>query len=138
TVLGVPSIALSQLYEDVGEPLWETAEAHAPALIAKLAEAGWPKNTLININFPHMAPDKVKGIRICPQGKRRVTVALTPRLDVKNRPYYWIGGERDNTADREGVDVDLLHKGYITVTPLEMDLTDYPAMEHLRTACQLS
>ena len=138
TILHVPSIALSQLFEDGSEPFWETAQTHAPNLIKKLSAAGWPRNTLINLNFPHCAPHEVKGIRVCPQGKRKVSVALTPRIDVKGRPYYWIGGERDNTADKPGVDVELLHAGYITVTPLNLDLTDYPTMDHLRSACQLS
>lgn len=138
TILGVPSIALSQLTEDGTEPFWDTAQAHAPGLIKKLSAAGWPRNTLINLNFPHCAPDAVKGIRVCPQGKRKVSVALTPRMDVKGRPYYWIGGERDNTPDKPGVDVELLHQGYITITPLNLDLTDYPTMDHLRAACQLS
>jgi len=138
TILGVPSIALSQLVEDGTEPYWETAQTHAPDLIKKLVAAGWPRNTLININFPHCPPDKVKGIRVCPQGKRKVSVALTPRLDVKGRPYYWIGGERDNTPDKAGVDIDFLHNGYITVTPLILDLTDYPTIDHLRAACQPS
>lgn len=139
TLLGVPSIALSQLFEDnSGEPIWETTQAHAPALIKKLAAAGWPRNTLINLNFPNCKPDEVKGIRVCPQGKRKVSVALTPRLDVKGRPYYWIGGERDNTADKPGVDVELLHNGYITVTPLNLDMTDYATIEHIRSSCQLT
>ncbi len=137
TILNVPSIALSLLTEDGEEPHWQTAQSHAPALIKKLSAAGWPRNTLININFPNCPPDAVKGIRVCPQGKRKVNVALTTRLDVKGRPYYWIGGDRDNTADRPGVDVELLGEGYITVTPLDMDLTDHATMAHLRSACQL-
>ena len=135
TVLEVPSIALSQLTEDGAEIDWETAEKFAPALIMQLISAGWPVNTLININFPKCKPEKVKGIRVCPQGKRRVSVALSERFDPKGRQYFWIGGERDNTADRPGVDVDLLHKGYITVTPLCMDMTDYKTLDHITKAC---
>ena len=135
TILGVPSIALSQLFEDGEKIHWDTAEKHGPALIKKLMKAGWPKGTLININFPDVAPGKVKGIRVSPQGKRRVSVGLVGRKDLRGRPYYWIGGERDNTAERANTDVDLLHKGYITVTPLTMDLTDYPTLERLRETC---
>jgi 5'-nucleotidase len=134
TNLEVPSIALSLLCGDQGEARWTTAEQHAPALIKKLVKAGWPKNTLININFPDCAPDKVKGIRYCAQGKRLVNVSLSSRVDPKGRPYYWLGGERDNTADRPGVDIDLLDQDFITVTPLGMDLTDYRTLERLRKA----
>lgn len=134
TVLGVPSMALSQLCEDRDNPRWEVAEKFAPKIISALVDAGWPANNLININFPDCAPDEVKDICLCPQGKRNVGVALTGRMDVKNRPYFWIGGERDNTADRPGVDIDLLYSGYVTITPLCMDLTDYKTMEDLRPA----
>lgn len=131
TVLGIPSIALSQLFGDREKIQWATAEKFAPDLIKKIVSAGWPKNTLINLNFPDCAPSKVKGVKVCPQGKRRVNVALTGRIDPKGRPYYWIGGERDNTSDRPGVDVDFLYKGYITVTPLHMDMTDYKTLDAL-------
>ena len=131
TILNVPSIALSQLCADREKAVWKTAEKHAPALIKKLVAMGWPANTLININFPDCAPGKVKGIRVCPQGKRRVSVALSERVDPKGRPYFWLGGDRDNTANKPGVDIDFLHTGYITITPLCMDLTDHSTMERM-------
>ena len=134
TVLGIPSVALSQQCEDRDNPKWDVAKKYAPKLIAALIDAGWPKDTLMNLNFPDIAPAKVKGVHLCPQGKRRVGVALTGRLDVKGRPYYWLGGERDNTADRPGVDIDLLYKGHVTITPLRLDLTDYKTLEALRPA----
>jgi len=132
TILHVPSIALSQLTEGRAEVNWKTAEKHAPALIKKLVAGGWPAGILININFPDCAPAKVKGIRLCPQGKRRVGVALSERVDPKGRPYFWLGGDRDNTANKPGVDIDFLHKGYITITPLCLDLTDYKTMEKMQ------
>ena len=131
-ILDVPSMALSLLCDDREKIHWPTAQRHAPALIRKLAAAGWPKNSLININFPDCPPGKVKGVRVCPQGKRQVSVALSERIDPKGRPYFWIGGERENTPDRPGVDIDLLEKGYITVTPLCMDLTDHKTAEKIR------
>ena len=87
TLLGVPSMALSQA--GINEKLhWLTAERHAPALIKKLMALQWPGNTLININFPDCPPAGVKGIRVCPQGKRVVNVALSERLDPKGRPLF--------------------------------------------------
>jgi 5'-nucleotidase len=134
TVLGVPSIALSQLIEDGSTIHWETARAHAPALIEKIVEQGWPQGSLININFPNVPKEAINGTRFCPQGKRRVSVGLAGRKDLRDRPYYWIGGERDNTAEKAGTDVDLLHKGYVTITSLSMDMTDYQTLENLRSA----
>ena len=132
TLLDVPSIALSLLYDDPEKIHWQTAEQHAPELIKKLVATGWPKDTFINLNFPDCAPDAVKGTSVCPQGKRLVSVKLSERVDPKGRPYFWIGGAREDTPDREGVDIDWLNKGYITVTPLRMDMTDYKTMEALR------
>ena len=134
TILGVPSIALSLLTTDSGAPYWNTAEAYAVKLIPLLLKQGWPAGTFINLNFPNCSPDKVKGVRVCPQGRRRVGVSLLGRVDPKGRPYYWIGGERDNTADTPGVDVDLLHQDYVTVTPIRMDMTDYTTLERLAGA----
>lgn len=139
TILGVPSIALSQLMEDrVAEVNWATAEKHAPALIQQLLKHGWPAGTLMNINFPDCTPGKVKGIRLCPQGKRRVGVSLSERMDPKGRQYFWLGGDRDNTPDRPGVDIDFLHKGYITVTPLCLDLTDHSTLKRMEQDLNLS
>lgn len=136
-LLGVPSIALSQLLED-GEPIhWDTAKTHAPAIIKALIEQGWPKGTLVNINFPNCPSHKVKGTQICPQGKRRVNVGMAARKDLRGRPYYWIGGERDNTAEVAKTDVDLLHKDHITITPLSMDMTDYQTLDKLKSAVTL-
>lgn len=134
TILGVPSIALSQLFDDRENVPWQTAERFAPALIRRLLKTGWPKGTFININFPNCAPGKVKGVRICPQGKRLVNVALSERVDPKGRPYFWIGGERNDKADRNDVDITLLGRGYITVTPVSMDMTDHKTMAQLEIA----
>ncbi|MFW0777210.1 MAG: 5'/3'-nucleotidase SurE [Rickettsiales bacterium] len=136
TNLDVPAIALSQTCNDSDPVQWKTAEKFAPDLIKKLVKQGWPKGTFININFPACVPSKVKGVRVCPQGKRIVNVNLTGRMDPKNRPYYWLGGERDNKADRKGVDVDFLYKDYITITPISMDMTDYDALKFIAKAVE--
>ena len=131
-MLEVPAIALSQLCDDREQIYWETAEKYAPGLIKKLLEKGWPISSFINLNFPDCAPDKVKGVRACPQGKRRMSVNLTGRVDPKKRPYFWIGGERDNTTERKDVDVAFLFDDYVTVTPIGMDFTDYKTLDALK------
>jgi len=132
-MLGVRSIALSQLYEDPEQIHWETAQTLAPALIKQLLALQWEQNILMNINFPDCAPADVKGTRSCRQGKRLVNIALTQRLDPKARPYYWLGGDRDHATGSQDSDVDFLHSGYVTVTPLMLDLTSYTMLEGLRS-----
>jgi 5'-nucleotidase len=147
TLLEIPSIALSsaltvkdpsrQTPPQMGEPErmahWDTPRRYAPDLIKKLLEIGWPAGNLININFPALLPDAVKGIRICPQGRRKIGEKLEKRHDPKGRAYYWIGGPSpDPYDDMPGADYMQLQKGYITVTPLQLDLTNYRALEEIR------
>lgn len=129
--LDVPSIALSLLGNDLGKMNWETAEKNAPGLIKKLIATGWADNTLININFPDCLPGKVQGVKVCQQGKRIVNIKLSERKDPRGRPYFWLGGDRDNTPEKTGVDIDYLHANYITITPIGMDLTDYKSMQKI-------
>jgi 5'-nucleotidase len=78
----------------------------------------------------------VKGVRVCPQGKRKMAVGLYERVDPKGRPYYWIGGAREDASDNPQSDIALLQQGFITVTPLCLDLTDYKIMDHIEAACR--
>ncbi|MDX2074583.1 MAG: 5'/3'-nucleotidase SurE [Alphaproteobacteria bacterium] len=130
-ILGVPSVALSLLYEDPEKIQWQTAEKHAPGIIKTLLKKPWPKDTLINLNFPDCTASKVKGVKVCAQGKRVMNIKLGERVDPKGRPYYWLGGERDNTPEKPNVDLDFLSKGFITVTPIGMDMTDYQTLSVL-------
>jgi 5'-nucleotidase len=131
TILNVPSIALSLLCNGSEKIHWDTAEKKAPALIKKLIAIGWADNTLINMNFPDCVASKVRGVKVCSQGKRIVNIKLSERADPKGRPYFWLGGERDNTPEKTGVDIDYLHNDYITITPIGMDLTDYKSMKKI-------
>lgn len=133
TLLGIPSIALSLEFGSAKNPHWETALAHGPAIIRKLAAAGWPRNNLINVNFPDLAPGRVKGLKVCYQGVRHVGETVTSRTDPRGRPYYWIGSPTRERVDIEGSDITACHEGYITVTPLRVDLTDYKTLEHIRS-----
>ncbi len=133
TLLGIPAIALSQLFYDNQPLYWDTAKVHGPRVIKALLEAGWPRGTFINLNFPACAPDKVKGVVCAPQGKRVVNVALTLRNDPRGRPYYWLGGDRDDKTEVPDVDVAKLAEGYITVTPVQMDMTDYSTLKALKS-----
>jgi len=138
TNLNVPSIAISLHYYDPEKIHWQTAEKLAPEIIKKLLAMGWANNTLINLNFPNCTATKVRGVKVCSQGKRIVNVQLSERTDPKGRPYFWLGGERDNLPEKTGVDLDFLQNDYITITPISLDLTDYSAMEKTRSIFNVS
>ncbi len=133
TLLEVPSIALSMDYRAPSEFLWETPKTFAPDIIRRLAELEWPHGNLMNINFPGIAKDAVKGVKLCPQGRRKIGEKLEKRTDPRGRDYYWIGNTSDEPFEHlPGADYLQLKEGYITVTPIQMDLTNYRMLEALR------
>ena len=97
TILGMPSFALSQEFsmETRNAPLWETALKFGPEILRKVIDAGVPRNTVINVNFPACAPDEVMGVRVTRQGKRNLGfLKVDQRRDGRGNPYFWIGFER--------------------------------------------
>ena len=126
TVLGIPSVALSQAYGFEGREKvkWKTAETHGPALIAKLVETGWPRDVLINVNFPDVPHDAVREVQVTVQGKRDQSNALIERReDARGVPYFWLGFQRILSNPPEGTDLRAIYSGRISVTPLHLDLT---------------
>ncbi len=134
TILGVPAIALSQRYRGDAPAKWETAERHAPGLIHRLIDTGWPDGVLINVNFPDIAPERVTGVAVSRQGRRKFGDVLSERIDPRGQPYYWIGDMRNRDEDIPGSDVEALGQGAIAVTPLCLDLTHGPTSRALREA----
>ena len=135
TVLGVPSIALSQAFnfDEHIQVKWNCAEHHGPIVIRKLLAAGWPKDVLINVNFPDRNADRVQGVRVTSQGKRdQATLNVDRRIDARGNPYFWIGFKRILSNPPDGTDLRAIYDGYVSVTPLHMNLTEaasLPALE---------
>jgi 5'-nucleotidase len=137
TLLGIPSIALSQAYAwaDGATPPWATAETLAPDVLHRVLDAGIGAGTLVNINFPACEPEKVGGVTITRQGTRNdAAVAVDARVDGRGNPYYWISYRPQATVPVAGTDLDALAKGLVSVTPLRLDLTDASAQARLTAA----
>jgi 5'-nucleotidase len=132
TLLDLPSIAFSQFYASGGQPRWDTAEAFAPEVIRRLVAAPWPRNTMINVNFPDLPPETVSGIAVARQGRRKIGDNLEERVDPRGVPYYWIGPTRDETPKKHGTDIAAVRAGAVAVTPVYLDFTHMPALEELR------
>ena len=129
TILGLPSFALSQefSFETRSNPTWDTGLEYGPRIIRKVMEAGVPKNTVININFPACAPKDVAGVKVTGQGKRNLGfLKVDQRYDGRGNPYFWIGFERAAMMDTPdaGTDLAALAANYISVTPLKLNRTD--------------
>lgn len=128
---GIPAVALSQSMRD-GANGFAAARSWAKKVIAPLVDTPMAKRTLINVNFPDRAADAVAGIRVVRQGfhdyKRGSLVEST---DPRGRKYYWFGlEEMEHTLDH-GTDLEAVEDGFVTVTPLQLDLTAYSAMDTL-------
>ena len=135
SLLGIPSVALSQSYKSrSAQPVfWQTSQRFAPDIIRKVLANGVRQGVLININFPDCRPEEVKGIAVTPLGRRRQErLHIDKRLDGRGNPYYWIAYTRLQPVKAEhGTDVAALEDRCIVVTPLRIDVTDEPTMTGL-------
>jgi 5'-nucleotidase len=91
-----------------------------------------PEGVLLNVNVPYLKEDDIKGFMITRQGLRLYRDALDARKDPRGKPYYWIGGEFPLAVDEEGTDYGALKAGYVSITPLQLDLTARLAMSTLQ------
>lgn len=131
TVLGVPAIAFSYAGPDF-ESIegWEQTLAH---LLGQLTDRGtFPPATLLNVNLPPVAPAEVKGVRVTSLGQRRYSDSLTRALDPNGKEYFWIGGGALSWKGNQDSDFQAIEDGYISVTPLHLDLTNYRLIEEIR------
>ena len=134
TLFNVPAVALSQSCRN-GHPVkWTTAEQHAPGIISRLFREDWQKDLLINVNFPDCVAGSVKGMQVTTQGKRKLGDELLERIDPRGEPYVWIGGLRVEEGYQNGTDLQAVAEGYISVTPIHMDMTHRASFERLRRA----
>jgi len=111
-----------------------SAAAELAAQVARLiSRRGLPANTLLNMNVPYLKKEEIKGIRVSRQGMRIYRDELVKREDPRGRPYYWIGGEAPTGVLENGTDFGDLAEGYVSLTPIQLDLTAYSFLETLKT-----
>jgi 5'-nucleotidase len=139
TLIGIRSIALSQAYafETANMPRWETAIHYAPDIIRKLLGAYWGESVLYNVNFPDRAPDDVLGIEATVQGRRDQDVLdIEARMDTWGNPYYWLGYARRRSNPPRGTDLWAIYNGWVSVTPLAMNMTHRASLEALKRSLE--
>ena len=98
-----------------------------------MIENGLAHEILLNVNVPFLADEKIRGIVLTRQGLRVYHSRLYERVDPRNKPYYWIGGDAPTGVPERGTDVGALAEGFVSVTPLQLDLTAYRALTDLNT-----
>lgn len=132
TVIGIPALALSYTGDR-----HEEIEGWTP-LLTRLFErilrrdGAFPEHTLLNVNLPGVPPDEVRGVRVTALGRRRYSESITRALDPSGKEYFWIGGGRISWSGSTDSDFHAVADGYVSVTPLHLDLTNYRLLEEIR------
>ncbi|MBI5841565.1 MAG: 5'/3'-nucleotidase SurE [Chloroflexi bacterium] len=134
-IAGVPGIAVSlEAVEGyIGEVDYAPAARAARRVVQQVIENGLPQEILLNVNVPFLPDEKIRGISLTRLGLRVYHSRLDERIDPRNRPYYWIGGDAPTGVPERGSDVGALAEGFVSVTPLQLDLTAYRALTDLNT-----
>jgi 5'-nucleotidase len=130
-ITGIPGLAFSLNSPEgfVGMLDYSAAAEVARNVSEKVIAHGAPKDTLLNVNIPYLKTAEFKGYMVTRQGLRVYRDALDKRIDPRGRPYYWIGGEVPTWISEEGTDVGALADGYVSITPLQLDLTAYKMID---------
>jgi 5'-nucleotidase len=134
-IAGVPGIAISLEVPEghVGVIDFQPAAYAARVAVQNVIANGLPTETLLNVNVPFLKAEEIHGFRITRQGLRVYHSRLDERTDPRGRPYYWIGGDAPTGVSESGTDVGALADGFVSVTPLQLDLTAYRAISDLNT-----
>jgi 5'-nucleotidase len=134
-IAGLPGIAVSLEVPEgyVGQIDFGASAYAARIAVQNVIANGLPPETLLNVNVPFLKAEEIHGFRITRQGLRVYHSRLDERLDPRGRPYYWIGGDAPTGVSESGTDVGALAAGFVSVTPLQLDLTAYRAISDLNT-----
>lgn len=128
-----PGIAFSlgSLENHLGALNYNAAAEITHRIVAAAFEHRIPPGMLLNVNIPYLPAGEIKGVRITRQGLRVYRDRLDKRIDPRGRPYYWIGGDSPTGTPEEGTDVGAIASGYVSITPIQLDLTMYSAIPTL-------
>src|SRR5512135_2800861 len=134
TIANVRGIAVSLNGPEASRDTLDFTAAAAVArhVVERVMADGLPEGVILNVNVPYLKEQELAGYMITRQGLRLYRDALDKRLDPRGKPYYWIGGEGHTDVNEEGTDVGALAEGYVSITPLQLDLTNYKAVEVLK------
>lgn len=133
-IWGIPSVAVSvDAPEYHRGPLDYSVAAEMGRRVVEMVAANpIPHNVLLNVNVPYLPLDQLKGFAITRQGLRIYRDELVRREDPRGRPYYWIGGDAPTGVKEDGTDIGELASGYVSVTPIQLDLTAHLMVDQLK------
>lgn len=132
TILGIPSVAISWRGGE-GEAIERYADMLERLLERLVSRTTLPRETFYNINVPDLPPDEIRGVRVTSLGRRVYADSLVRRQDPGGRDYFWIGGGVSTWSGGEDSDFMAVEAGYVSVTPLHLDLTNHALLEEVAT-----
>jgi 5'-nucleotidase len=130
-ILGIPSIAVS--LDTFTNPNFGYAARFTRKLAQEVLSRGLPDKTLLNVNVPNIPEEEIKGVAITRQGASRVEERFEKRIDPRNQTYYWLDGQFRLQESISDADATMVQDGYVSITPVQFDLTAYEALDTLRS-----
>ncbi|WP_429886390.1 5'/3'-nucleotidase SurE [Geoalkalibacter halelectricus] len=131
TLMGVPAIAVSLALVQEHPQDYRPAARITARLARRVLQSGMPADTFFNVNVPSAEDDQIHGVRLTRQGKRIYGDLVIENTDPRGRKYYWIGAGDLDFHDVEGTDFHAVHRGFVSLTPLHLDLTNYRSFDEL-------
>ncbi|MDP8218007.1 MAG: 5'/3'-nucleotidase SurE [Candidatus Theseobacter exili] len=126
--LDIPSVAVS--LDERQNPDFGIAAAFAKTIVKSIIEHGCPSEIALNVNVPSPVDGKIKGLLMTRQGRAQFIETLDRRFDPRELAYYWLGGDMVELEEDENVDYVAHRNGYVSITPLRADLTDYKVLDN--------
>jgi 5'-nucleotidase len=131
TVIGIPAVAFS--YCGAFPEELEGFEELIASILGRILEQGeFPEDTLFNVNLPPLPPADIRGMRVTSLGRRRYAGSISRGHDPSGKEYFWIGGGEAHWRGPKHSDFQAVEEGYVSVTPLHLDLTNYGLLEEIR------
>ncbi|OGP31285.1 MAG: 5'/3'-nucleotidase SurE [Deltaproteobacteria bacterium GWC2_42_11] len=131
TLMGIPSIAVSLVGHDNFD--FKYAARFASKLVKYVISHNLPKDTLLNVNVPGLNNSEIKSYRITKLGKRVYGDAIVEKTDPRGKKYYWVGGNNMKWTGGKDSDFEAIANGYISITPIHLDLTNYSALKEIHS-----
>jgi len=129
--LGLPAVAVSLVTVDHRAQHYATAARAAVEIVARLHVDPLPADTILNVNVPDLPWDALKGFEVTRLGNRHRAEACVPQQDPRGRQWWWIGAAGAEQDAGPGTDFDAVRRGFISITPIHVDLTRFQALEQV-------
>ena len=127
---GIPAIGFS-LLDYSWDADFEPFKKYVKKIALNVLEKGLPEGVILNVNFPKLKSEALKGIKICRQAKAAWIEEFDKRINPMGKEYYWLSGKFVNNDKGEDTDEWALQNGYISIVPVQFDLTAYHAISQL-------